>query len=256
MSPGSPPEAETPWPERLDALFLSPHPDDVELFCGGTVAKLVAGGHRVGIADLTRGELASNGSPELRREESLEAARLLGIEMPRPVLGFPDGHVDDRDPVQLKRVVELLRKARPRLLFAPLPRDRHPDHEAAGRLARRAVFLAGLARAEAEGSPGRPDVLVYYLCHRAVQPSFLVDVTATMEVRRRAIAAYASQFAPDARRRSTFVNRPGFLSAHDARLAALGAEVGVEYAEGFVLESPPCVDDPLTALSPGKEQPS
>jgi bacillithiol biosynthesis deacetylase BshB1 len=242
------------WSEPLDALFLSPHPDDVELFCGGTVAKLVARGRRVGIADLTRGELSSNGSPQQRREESLTAAKILGVTLPRPVLGIADGGIDDGDEEQVRVVVEVLRAARPTLLFAPLRRDRHPDHEAAGRLARRAAFLAGLSRYPAAGSPTRPRALVHYLCHRSVEPGFLVDVSGVMESRRKAIAAYASQFESAASTAATFVNRPGFVAGREARLVAFGAEVGVDYAEAFVLSSAVCVEDPVTAFGSIEER--
>lgn len=137
---------------EVDALFLSPHPDDVELFCGGTVARLVEAGSEVAIVDLTRGEMSSNGTVEERREASLRAAEILGVKEEREVLGFPDGGVKEHDAQQLKVLVELLRVRRPQLLFAPYGVDRHPDHVAAGALARRAIFFAGLSRFAAGGS--------------------------------------------------------------------------------------------------------
>jgi bacillithiol biosynthesis deacetylase BshB1 len=228
--------------EALDALFLSPHPDDVELFCGGTVARLVQAGRRVAIVDLSAGERASNGSVEERRAESQEAARALGLRTPRRVLGLPDAGLDDRDPEQLRIVVDLLRETRPRVLFAPHPKDRHPDHEAGGRLARRAMFFAGLASYEARGEPHRVETLYEYPCHWRAEPSFLVDVSPHMDHRRAAIEAYRSQFVRAPGAVATPINQSDFLVRNEARLREWGAACGVEFAEGFLCASPPSVD--------------
>lgn len=236
------------WDGPLDALVLGPHPDDIELFVGGTVARLCAAGRRVGLCDLTAGELASNGTPAVRRQESLEAARQLGVALTRLQLGLPDGGLHEHDAAQLRAVVGLIRRARPRLLLAPHALDRHPDHEAAGRMARRAVFFSGVHGFDAPGEPFRPAAVAFYLAGRDAEPSFLVDVSAHMPARRAAIAAYGSQFAVSDQARATHINRPGYLSGIEARLAALGARVGVEFAEGFVLESAPLVDDPVAWL--------
>ncbi len=223
---------------RLEALFLSPHPDDVELFCGGTVARLAGRGRRVMIADLTAGELSTNGDVPSRRRESQEAARALGLSGERPVLGLPDGGIDPRDDSQLAAVVELIRRTRPRWIFAPFSRDRHPDHEAAGELARRAGFFAGVERYQAPGTPHRPDVLAYYPGHHVPPISFYVDVSASMEQRRAALRCHRSQFTPQEGGRDTFINRPGFLEGVEARLRHWGSQAGVDYAEAFVLERP------------------
>ncbi len=229
---------------EVDALFLSPHPDDVELFCGGTVARLVEAGSEVAIVDLTRGEMSSNGTVEERREASLRAAEILGVKEEREVLGFPDGGVKEHDAQQLKVLVELLRVRRPQLLFAPYGVDRHPDHVAAGALARRAIFFAGLSRFAAGGKPYRPRLLVGYPCHTLVPVSFTVDVGRVMEARRAAIAEYRSQFQAGPDSTATYINRPDFLTAREARLREWGLTSGVEFAEGFVLDEPLLLTDP------------
>ena len=238
----------------IDALFLSPHPDDVELFCGGTVVRLVELGHQVAITDLTRGEMASNGTVEERREASLRAAKILGVTNERRVLGFPDGGVDPNHPQQLEALVALLRELRPRMLFVPHEVDRHPDHEATGLLARRASFLAGIHRFEAKGAPHRPELVAAYPCHTPTRISFMVDVSTVMEKRRQAIACYQSQFEAGPDSKSTYINRPGFLAAREARLREWGFAGGVEFAEGFVLSEPFLLADPLAILGGGRNQ--
>ena len=222
-----------------DALFFGAHPDDVELFCGASVACLARAEHRVMIADLTRGELASNGTPEQRRQESLRAAAALGALEERPVLGLPDGGVDPQDPVQVEAVVALLRRVRPQLVVAPWPRDRHPDHEAAGALIRRAHFLAGVrAFAPRVGVAHRSRRLLFYPCHEEVVVQLLLDVGSGMEAWQRAVETYHAQFFRDAQSVATPINRPGFIDAARARRAHWGNLCGVDHAEGFLHDGP------------------
>lgn len=223
------------------ALFLSPHPDDVELFCGGTVARLTASGCTVGILDLTAGERASNGSARLRREESLAAAAALGVRHPRRVLGLPDGGLDAESTEQLERLRRVLVQESPELVFAPYPQDRHPDHVAAGLLARR------VAR---EQERAESFVLYEYPCHHPAPPRILVDVGAQMEARRAAIAAYRSQFVRVTESVPTPINEPDFLERIEARLREWGARAGVEFAEGFLGRALPAVD-PLQSILEG-----
>lgn len=222
-----------------EALFLGAHPDDVELFCGATVACLAHTSRRVMIGDLTRGELASNGTPEQRRADSLRAAATLGALEDRPVLGLPDGGLDPQDPQQLRAVVELLRRVRPQLVVAPWPHDRHPDHEAAGALIRRAFFFAGV-RSHAPGSGGafRPRRLLFYPCHRDVAVQLLIDVTAQMTAWRNALETYTTQFEREEQSVATPINRPGFLDAARGRRAHWGNLCGVDFAEGFLHDGP------------------
>jgi N-acetylglucosamine malate deacetylase 1 len=235
-----------------DALFFGAHPDDVELFAGGTVAALTRAGHDVVIADLTAGELASNGTPAQRREESVRAAALLGARNERPVLSLPDGGLDPHDPSQLEAVVRAIRVHRPRLLIGPWPDDRHPDHVAAGELIRRAVFFAGVARhAPAAGGVHRPLRTLYYPCHHDVRVDLLVDVTDAMSQWQSSLEVYASQFVREGDRLSTQINRPGFLEAARGRRAHWGNLRGVHFAEAFVHDGPWVISLP-ELLAPGE----
>lgn len=220
----------------MSALFLSPHPDDVELFCGGTVA-LLAGLTEVRIADLTRGEMSSNGTVETRAAEAVAATRALGVEAERIQLALPDAGLDARDPGQVQAVVGLIRQQRPDLLFAPWIEDRHPDHVAAGELARRAVVLAAEAGYDAPGEAFAAGRLLHYPCHSGVEPSILVDISGTIEQWEAAVRCYPSQFLNDAGT-STPINQPGFIDHHRRRRTRWGHMRGVEFAEAFVHEGP------------------
>ncbi len=223
-----------------DVLFFSPHPDDVELFCGATVACLSAAGLEVRIVDLTAGEMGSNGDVEGRRRESLRAAAALGVGGERPVLGLPDAGLDPDDEGQLRAVVRGLRRWRPRLVVAPWREDRHPDHVAAGDLASRAVPLAASERWPEEGPAHRVSQLLHYPCHAPVAVDVLVDVGEGMPAFRTAVACYASQLERAPGAVQTPINAPEFLRAHLARRRLWGAMAGCEWAEGF------CVEGPLT----------
>ena len=220
----------------MSALFLSPHPDDVELFCGGTVAVL-AGLTEVRIADLTRGEMSSNGTVETRAAEAEAARRALGLDADRIQLGLPDAGLDARDAGQLQAIVGLIREVRPDLLFAPWIEDRHPDHVAAGELARRAVALAAEAGYGAGGESFGPCRLLHYPCHSGVEPSILLDVSNTIEQWEAAVRSYPSQFLNDTGV-STPINQPGFVDHHRLRRSRWGQIRGVEFAEAFVHEGP------------------
>jgi N-acetylglucosamine malate deacetylase 1 len=211
----------------LDALFLAAHPDDVELFCGATAAKLGASGAHVELVDLTAGEKASNGTVQGRRKASLEALRLLGARGERPVLGLPDGGLDSGDEGQLGQLVEFLEEHPSRLLFAPWPDDRHPDHVAAGEMARVAQRLLGERRAEQ---------LLFYAAHRGVPEHLYVDVTEQMEAWLGAVNCYADQFAATTDSIPTPINRPDFLPAQKERRRQWGRESGFEFAEAFALD--------------------
>jgi N-acetylglucosamine malate deacetylase 1 len=219
---------------EVDLLAVGAHPDDAEIGCGGAVLLAVQAGLRVGIADLTRGEAGTLGTPELRAEESARAARLLGLTS-RPCVGLPDAAVGT-DPAHRDAVVELVRQARPRIVLAPLPRDRHPDHGATGRLVQEACYLAGL-RSVGSGRPHRPDKLYHYLLHDTFDATFVVDVTAVWERKVEAIRAYGSQFgSPDAE--DAVVDGGRFLEVLEARASVLGAMIGARWGEGFFSTGP------------------
>jgi N-acetylglucosamine malate deacetylase 1 len=220
-------------PGAVDLLVFGPHPDDLEIGLGGSIAKHVALGHRVGLCDLTRGELGTNGTPEERLAESEAARAVLKAEW-RQNLGLPDGDIGG-DRSHLRTVVELIRRARPKTIAVPYEHDRHPDHVAASQLLTRAAFQSGLARYAAAGEKWRADWLLYYFINDSTRPSFVVDVSAQYPVKREALACHRSQFAPPSTgATATRLNTPRFQQLIESRDAQFGAQVGVEFAEGVI----------------------
>ncbi len=227
----------------LDLLAFGPHPDDVELSCGGWVARATVDGHRVGVVDLTAGELATNGDVVERAAEADAAARALGLTL-RENLGLPDGGLRADDDAQVDAVVEVLRRLRPSLVLAPWIEARHPDHAAAGRLIERAVFFAGLAKHRPElGAPARPGRLVFYPQRHEARPDFVVDVTTIYPVKQAAIACHATQFGAGGAK--TLVNAPVGLGAFEARDRYWGATIGVPLGEPYLLRGPVPLTDPV-----------
>jgi bacillithiol biosynthesis deacetylase BshB1 len=222
-------------PATVDILAFSPHPDDAELGCGGSLLLAAERGLRVAVADLSAGELSSRGTPDTRWREKEEAAAALGLAE-RRLLGLPDGALGS-DPAQRLPLIQLLRELRPRIVLAPYSPDRHPDHSAAGRLVEEACFLAGVSRVGA-GQPHRPEWVYFYMIHTPFAPSFVVDISAVWERKRVALAAYRSQFSPEAGGPQTAISRPGFLRAAEARAAWFGAMIGADYGEPFHLSGP------------------
>jgi len=220
--------------DAVDLLVFGPHPDDLEIGVGGSIAKHVSLGHAVGLCDLTRGELGTNGTPDERLKESEAAREVLGARW-RENLGLPDGDIGG-DPAHVAKIVGLIRRARPKTIAVPYRRDRHPDHEAASRLLTRAAFLSGLARYAAPGEKWRADWLLYYFINDSTRPSFVVDVSAHYATKRAALACHRSQFAPPSTDVSaTRLNTPRFQQLIESRDAQFGALIGVEFAEGIVV---------------------
>ena len=180
--------------DAVDLLAIAAHRDDVELTCGGTLAKAVRAGHRVGILDLTEGEMGTRGDAATRTAEADKAAKTLGVTI-RLNAGMRDAHLENNE-ASRKRIVELIRRTRPRVVILPFPVGRHPDHRIASELGRDACYLAGLARYGAPGAPHRPFKVLYALAYREdpVKPSFVVDISQAFETKLEAIRCYASQF--------------------------------------------------------------
>jgi bacillithiol biosynthesis deacetylase BshB1 len=221
----------------VDLLVFGPHPDDIEIGLGGTVARHVALGRRVGLCDLTVGELGSNGTPDERIAEAEEARRVLGAEW-RDNLRLPDGRLGP-DEHQVRRVVDVIRRACPRVIAAPHDHDRHPDHVGASHLVARASFVAGLRRYETGAGPWRPEWICYYFINDADRPAFVVDVSRYYDVKRRALACHATQFAPtSATSVETRLTSSRFRQLVESRDAQFGAMAGVAYAEGIVVREP------------------
>src|SRR3954463_11090984 len=180
--------------EHVDLLVFGPHPDDLEIGAGGTVARHSAMGMRVGLCDLTAGEMGSNGTVEERLAEAEEARKVLGATW-RVNLRWPDRAIGST-PDQSLAATELVRRVRPAAVALPYWSDRHPDHVAASKVLTEAVFNAGLRRFRAEGEPWKPAMTSYYFINESTQPSFVVDVSEYYETKRRALACHVSQFKP------------------------------------------------------------
>ena len=222
--------------EPVDLLVFGPHPDDLEIGAGGTVAKHAAMGLRVGLCDLTAGEMGSNGTVEKRLAEAEDARIVLGAVW-RLNLRWPDRAIGS-EPKQGLAATELIRQVRPKAIALPYWSDRHPDHEAASRVLTEAIFNAGLRRFNAEGEPWKPEMTSYYFINESTQPSFVVDVSQHYEIKRRALACHASQFRPSAGGAQTRLTSPRFMTLIESRDAQFGVLAGVDFAEGFVIREP------------------
>jgi bacillithiol biosynthesis deacetylase BshB1 len=221
----------------VDLLAIGPHPDDIEIGIGGIVAKHAAIGHRVGLCDLTAGEMGSNGTVEERLAEAEAARTVLGAEW-RVNLRLPDRAIGT-SPDHLRIVASLVRSARPRVVAIPYWADRHPDHVAASHLLTEGVFSAGLRRYQADGDAWRPESICYYFINDMAVPSFVVDVSEHYETKRRALACHVTQFQPsqpDAV--ATRLTSARFRQLIESRDAQFGAVAGVAFAEGIVVKQP------------------
>jgi N-acetylglucosamine malate deacetylase 1 len=235
----------------VDALFFDAHPDDIELSCGGTIVSFVSRGLSVGIVDLTSGEMGTRGTPETRRRESSASAEILGAAF-REQLDFGDGCLRTGREEELQ-IIDVVRKYRPKVVFAPWPDERHPDHARAGRLITEASFYAGLRALETAQPAHRPQATIYYLQNYLVPLSFVVDVTKAWETKVRAIGAFESQFYnPSSTEPETFIAKKSFLAMIEARGRHFGALIGAEYGEAYVTKQPPKIDDVVAAYS-GRE---
>ena len=221
----------------VDILAFGPHPDDIEIGIGATMARHASLGDRVGLCDLTAGEMGSNGTVEERLAEA-EAARTVLGALWRVNLHFPDRGIGT-DASHVRRAAELVRQARPRTVAIPYWTDRHPDHVSASQLLTEAVFSAALRRYPAEGEAWRPEMTCYYFINDSAPPSFVVDVAEHYDVKRRALACYASQFNPTAATAvSTRLTSALFPQLIESRDAQFGAQAGCAFAEGFVSRRP------------------
>jgi bacillithiol biosynthesis deacetylase BshB1 len=221
----------------VDLLVFGPHPDDIEIGLGGTVARHVALGFKVGLCDLTAGEMGSNGTVEERLAEAEAAREVLGASW-RINLQWPDRAIGSR-PEDVRTAAELIRRVRPRAVALPYSPDRHPDHVAASRVLTDAVFNSGLRRYRADGEPWKPDWSCFYFINDSATPSFVIDVSDHYEVKRRALACHASQFRPaGADAVHTRLVSPRFQQLVESRDAQFGALAGVAFAEGIIVNEP------------------
>jgi bacillithiol biosynthesis deacetylase BshB1 len=237
-----------PRSEALDLLAIAAHPDDAEAACGGLLAKLAKRGYRVAVCDATRGELASNGSVELREREASEAGRVLGLSE-RVNLGLPDGGLRADDPEQLRAVVTMLRHRAPRLVVAPHHAARHPDHVQLAELVRRAQFWCGVPRHTPDVVAVPRPVLLRALDYHPMAPSFVVDIRDEFEAKMRALRCYVSQFERRPGATPTILNDPAYLVRIETNARTYGQLIGSPAGEPFVVDGALRVDDPVAALA-------
>ncbi|TAE28623.1 MAG: bacillithiol biosynthesis deacetylase BshB1 [Candidatus Kapaibacterium sp.] len=243
-------------PPPVHALVITAHPDDAELSCGGVILQMTGEGKRVAVVECTRGEMGSRGTPEIRRNEALEAAKILDLTE-RWNLNLPDGNIA-QTPENIAAIVAAIRYFRPNILLFNPPHERHIDHENVHRLTRTAVFQSGLAKLEVEVfgmklPPYRPKRLFCYMQTYEFEPTFYVDISAHFEGKLRSIFAHASQvFVPseakkageqatvqeDANTPQTLISSPEFYEFLKARARHFGGKIGVQYAEGFLSIEP------------------
>lgn len=228
---------------KLDILAFAAHPDDIELSCSGTILKHIALGYKVGIIDLTRGELGSRGSAEIRDEESNNATLKLGIHV-RENLGFRDGFFEINE-THLLKVIEMIRKYQPEIILANSLTDRHPDHKRGGDLVSRANFLSGLIKIETENQTAwRAKVVYRYIQEKNIEPDFVVDVTGFELQKMETIKEFKSQFFnPDSKEPKTPISREDYLDFVLAKMKQFGANIQVPFAEGFTIERSIGVDN-------------
>ena len=220
--------------EPVDLLVFGPHPDDLEIGLGGTIALHAALGYRVGLCDLTAGEMGSNGTVDERLAEAEAARQVLGASW-RINLHWPDRGIG-RDPDHVRTAAKTIRQARPRTIAVPYGADRHPDHVAACHVLTEAVFNAALRRYEAGAESWKADWVCHYFINDSTAPSFVVDVSEHDQRKRDALACHRSQFAPiEDRAVRTRLTSPLFLQLVESRDAQFGAQAGVAFAEGVVV---------------------
>lgn len=226
--------------EKLDVLFFGAHPDDIELSCGGTVIKLVKMDKRAGIIDLTRGELSTLGTVELRQQEVLKANNVMNIHV-RENLNLPDGNIEESYTNKLK-IIEVIRHYQPEIIFIPHPHDRHPDHTHASNLVREAAFYSGLEKIKTKKDGNqqkefRPKRRIYYMQTYTFEPTFIIDITDEFNQKMESIKSYSSQFFnPDSKEPPTFISDRKFIEYLEARARFYGFQVGTEYGEPFFTE--------------------
>ena len=231
--------------EPVDLLAFGPHPDDVELWAGGLLIKLVSLDYRVAIVDLTRGEIGTRGTPDARLAEAEAARGLLGASY-RENLGLPDGGIESNNEAK-RAVIESIRRFRPKVLLAPHVSDVHPDHANAGRLIKEAMFLSGLEKMDADGAPHRARQTWFYMCHEPFLPSFIVDITNEFPRKLAAIRCFSSQLhQKGSAEGETDIASPDYLERLEARLRYFGSLIQARYGEPYLTSSPVRVSDPLS----------
>jgi bacillithiol biosynthesis deacetylase BshB1 len=226
---------------KIDLLVIMAHPDDAELCCSGTILSSIDKGMSVGMIDLTRGELGTRGSGKIRIKEATTAAKVLGVKF-RNNLELRDGFISDNEESVLK-VVEQIREFKPRVVITNSKTDRHPDHESAARLVKKACFISGLVKIKSNKNnniqePWRPKLLLYSIQNNYVIPDFIVDVSKYFDIKIKAINCFKSQFYdPESKEEESFISTKDFMRFIRSRSIELGHSIGVSHGEGFTSEN-------------------
>ncbi|MEX2396350.1 MAG: bacillithiol biosynthesis deacetylase BshB1, partial [Balneolales bacterium] len=220
---------------KLDVLAIAAHPDDTELCCAGTLASLIQKGYRVGVLDLTQGEMGTRGTPEGRILEAENAAKVLGLSV-RENIGLPDCGLENI-PAHREAIIKVVRKYQPDICFINAPADRHPDHRNAARLAEDALFYGGLRNLKTDDQqPWRPGHILHYMQHWPFDPTIVFDISDTLELKEKAILAFESQFnvSKDDSGPKTYVSGESFFEALRGKARHYGQMIGVEFGEPFL----------------------
>lgn len=231
--------------QSLDVLAFGAHPDDIDMTCGGLLCRLVDSGLKVGMVDLTRGELGTRGTPEVRTKEAQAAATIIGAKI-RECLDLPDGGVKN-DAESRLAVIRAVRKFRPALIIIPYWECDHPDHANTGRLVKDAAYLAGLMKIDTGQERFRPRRIIHYMTHHRFEPSFVVPIDEYFERKMEAVRAHASQFyRPDAADQpETRISQPGFLDMLVLRDRTYGAMVNAMYGEPYYMRGMLRIENPF-----------
>ena len=232
---------------ELDVMAFGAHRDDIELTCAGTVVKLINQGYSVGITDLTAGEMGTRGNAEERQNEAKESTKVLGV-MCRENLGIPDANIQSNDENKLK-VILVIRKYKPKVIFLPYWMDRHPDHAHASQLVSESAFLAGLAKFHPEIPRHHPQKLIYYMCHYQFEPSFIVDISEQHETKMKAIHCFKSQiFNPNYQGEQTYISSPEYIESIEVRSRYYGGLIGKKHGEPFLIREMVEVNNIMTLI--------
>jgi bacillithiol biosynthesis deacetylase BshB1 len=230
---------------KLDILAIAAHPDDVELGCSGTILMEIKNGKKVGIVDLTQGELGTRGTIETRQKEAAKAAQVLSVAI-RENLKMDDGFFQNDKDHQMK-LIRMIRKYQPEIILANAPEDRHPDHGRAAKLIADSAFLSGLIKIQTQDEQGMPQVawrpkhVFHFIQDRYLNPSFVIDITDVFEGKMESIACFNSQFynngpIDNEDEPQSYISTPEFLESIVARARMMGKRIGVKYGEGFITE--------------------
>lgn len=226
--------------KKLDILAIGVHPDDVELSASGTILKHIALGKKVGILDLTRGELGTRGTAELRTQEAMKASQILGLTV-REQLTMADGFFENNE-THVKQIIQIIRQYQPEIVLCNAISDRHPDHGRSAKLAADACFYSGLIKIETKDSNGniqpawRPKAVYHYIQEQYIEPDFVIDITPYMDKKMESIMAYSSQFYnPNSKEPVTPIAVANYMDYVKAKAILYGKAIGCDYAEGFTV---------------------